>query len=73
MSSGLPGLLQFDEEDIDWEKCDKFATSSRVYEACGYWNSGVKNYSKIASIMKMNRGTISRYIRKGRELNLVQD
>lgn len=73
MSSELPRLLNFTEDDIDWYKCDEFATSSRVYEACCYWNEGVNNLTAIASIMKMNRSTIMRYIRKGRELNIITD
>lgn len=73
MSSGLPMLLDFTEDDIDWNKCNEFATSSRVYEACCYWNDGIKDYRMIASLMKMHHGTIARYIRKGRELNIIKE
>jgi predicted RNA-binding Zn-ribbon protein involved in translation (DUF1610 family) len=73
MSSNLPTLLNFTESDIDWKKCDEFATSSRVYEACCYWNNGFKDYKQIALLMKMHHGTIARYIHKGRELNIIND
>lgn len=73
LSTNLPRLLNFTEDDIDWKKCDEFATSSRVYEACNYWNDGVKDYKTIASLMKMHRDTIKRYIRKGRILNIIQE
>lgn len=73
MSSNLPLLLDFVESDIDWNKCDEFATSSRVYEACCYWNKGVKDYKEIALLMKMHQETIKRYIKKGRELNIIID
>lgn len=73
MSSDLPLIFGFTEDDIDWSKCDQFASSSRVYEACNHWNGGVKDYRTIASIMKMHHGTIARYIRKGRELNIIND
>jgi DNA-directed RNA polymerase subunit RPC12/RpoP len=73
MSSNLPSLLNFTESDIDWNQCDKFATSSRLYEACCYWNDGVKNYKEIALLMKMHHDTIRRYIKKGRELNIIND
>lgn len=72
MSSNLPILLNFTEDDIDWCQCNAFATSSRVYEACCYWNNGIKNYKEIASIMKMHHDTIKRYIKKGRELNIIE-
>lgn len=73
MSSNLPTLLNFTEDDIDWQKCDEFATSSRVYEACCHWNNGLQSYREIASLMKMHHGTIARYIRKGRELNIIKE
>jgi hypothetical protein len=73
MSSRLPLIFGFTENDIDWNRCDLFALSSRVYEACCYWNNGVKDYKKIASLMKMHHGTIGRYIRKGRELNIIKE
>ena len=73
MSSNLPVLLNFTEYDIDWSQCDEFATSSRVCEACCYWNQCINNYKEIADMMHMHKGTIQRYIRKGRELNLITD
>lgn len=73
MSSNLPTLLNFREDDIDWRKCDEFATSSRVYEACCYWNAGLTDCKQIALLMKMHHETIKRYIRKGRELNIIKE
>lgn len=73
MNSNLPNILHFAESDINWEECDKFATSSRVFEACNYWNNGIHNTKEIASKMKMHRNTIQRYIRKGRKLGLIQE
>jgi hypothetical protein len=73
MSSNLPTLLNFTEDDIDWQKCDEFATSSRIYEACCHWNNGLQSYREIASLMKMHHETIKRYIKKGRKLNIIKD
>lgn len=73
MSSNLPKLLNFTENDIDWNQCNEFATSSRVYEACCYWNDGIKDYKEIALIMKMHHDTIKRYIRKGHDLNIINN
>lgn len=70
MSSNLPKLLNFTEDQIDWDECNKFATSSRVYEACNYWNDGIKSYKDISSIMKMHNSTIRRYIKRGKELGI---
>ena len=73
MSSDLPMLLNFVEDDIDWNRCDAFATSSRLYEACCHWNNGIRNCREIATIMKMNYSTITGYIRKGRKLNIIKE
>lgn len=73
MSSDLPSLLGFKEEDIDWDACNAFATSSRVYEACLLWNNGMHMLDDIAYIMKLHKNTIRRYLRRGEELGIVQD
>lgn len=73
MASNLPLLLDFTEQDIDWDKCNRFAMSSRVYEACELWNSGVHIIKDIAHKMKLNSNTVSRYLRRGEELGIVQD
>lgn len=71
LASSLPNLLNFTEKDIDWEQSDKFAVSSRVYEACNYWNDKVQNYKEIASIMKLSVNTIRKYIKRGKELGII--
>lgn len=73
MNSRLPIILNFTEHDIDWEKCDMFATSSRVYEACKLWNNGIRNINEIASKMKMNSNTISKYLCRGRKLKIINN
>ena len=71
MNSNLPVLLNFDDSKINWKECDRFATSSRVYEACLHWNNGIKNYKDISVIMKMSKDTIRKYIKRGIELGIV--
>lgn len=73
MLSNLPQLLDFTEDQIDWQECNRFATSSRIYEACGLWNNGNHIVRNIANIMKMNRCTIRIYLRRGFELGILQD
>lgn len=73
MSSNLPELLDFTESDIDWNECNKFATSSRVYEACDLWNDGNHVVKDIANAMKMDRTTIRNYLRRGFELGILRD
>lgn len=73
MSSNLPQLLDFQENQINWDECNKFATSSRVFEACKLWNNGNHVIKDIADKMKINRNTVSNYLRRGFELGILQD
>ena len=50
---------------INWNKCEEYALSNRVKECCNYWNQGIHNTKEIAKIMKMNRGTAIRYLKRG--------
>lgn len=73
MSSSLPLLFNFKEDQINWDMCNNFATSSRIYEACELWNNGNHVVKDIASVMKMSRTTITKYLRRGFELGILQD
>ena len=63
ISSTLPSLLAFSEEDINWNKCNQFATSSLVKSAAEYWNSG-QNLKLIASTLNLHIGTIRNYLKQ---------
>lgn len=73
MQSELPRLFHFTEDQIDWQECNRFATSSRVYEACELWNNGLHSTTKIGIKMKLNQTTILKYLRRGSELGIVND
>ena len=72
-NSNLPALLDFKYEQIDWCECNKFATTGLVYEICDLWNSGMHVIKNIASKLKIDRHTVSKYLRRGEELGIVQD
>lgn len=63
LNSCLPSLLSFDSEMINWEECDKFATSNLIKVAAELWNKGltVKN---IADNFKVAQGTVATYLKK---------
>lgn len=73
MSSVLPELLDFSENDIDWNECNSIATSSRVYEACELWNEGIYTINDIANKMKLTTATIRNYLRRSFELGVLQN
>lgn len=58
----------FNLSDVDWIKCEKFALSNRIKEACNYWNSGFDTAKEISNIMKLDSHTIVIYLNKGTKL-----
>lgn len=69
LSSSLPSLLNFNESDIDWSCCDKFASSSIIKTACDLWNDGLL-IKEISDKLNINRNTIVAYLKKGANLGL---
>lgn len=57
----------FDLSIIDWDKCEEFALSNRVKEACELWNNKKEDETTkdICIIMKLQQKTVSRYLKKG--------
>jgi len=68
MNSKLPKLLNFKEEEIDWLTCHEYACSSKIKETCDLWNDGTKSTLEIAKNLKVNKGTIVRYLKQGIKL-----
>lgn len=60
----------FNLDSIDWIKCEEFALSNRVREACDLWNT--RKYHEttvnIANKMNLTNVTISKWLKKGNKL-----
>ncbi|OSA92843.1 UNVERIFIED_ORG: hypothetical protein B2H93_13540 [Clostridium botulinum] len=54
---------------INWLKCNEFALSNRVKEACDLWNKEVYSIKEISSIMHINSTTTRTYLKNGTENN----
>jgi len=59
----------FDLRMVNWLKCEEFALSNRLKEACDLWNSGIHSSTKIGTRMKIHGATIIRYLKTGRKVN----
>lgn len=59
----------FDLDAIDWLNVCEFTLTSRVKEACDYWNSGIESTKEIGIIMKLHSITIENYLKQGNEFN----
>lgn len=59
-----------DLSQIDWIKCEKFALSNLVKEACNIKKNNPNISTElIGNILNLNKNTIRRYLKKGSELN----
>ena len=70
MESELPGLLDFNEDDIAWLDADRIASGSKVVDACNLYNNDL-GIDDIADELMIHRDTAKKYIKKGRELGLI--
>lgn len=69
INSQLPSILCFTENDIDWNMCDKFATSNLVLKAIKLWNNRVA-IKQISDKLQVDVATVTRYLKKGKALGL---
>lgn len=66
MNSELPKILNFKEEDIDWTECDRSSLGNKVKEVCQMWeNTNNKSTGEIAKRIKLSKGTVVRYLKRG--------
>ena len=63
LKSCLPLLLSFDSNTINWEECDKFATSNLIKIAAELWDNGLTT-KDIADKLKVAQETIIIYLKK---------
>lgn len=59
----------FDLSGIDWEYCDKQATSSNIIEASLLWNNGY-SLKSISDKLHVRNVTVSKYLKRGNKLGL---
>lgn len=64
----LSEIQRYDLNNVDWNKINEQSLKSLVKVACDYWVNGINNTKEIANIMKLARGTIVIYLKKGAEL-----
>lgn len=66
MTSELPQILGFKEEDIDWMECEKFALSNRIKEVCDLWMTRkFKSTVDLGLYVDLDRTSIISYLKRG--------
>lgn len=68
LNSELPSILNFNRNDICWDKCHEFAVSSLVKVAAKLWGENV-SIKETAKQLHMSESTIIKYLRTAAELN----
>lgn len=59
----------FDLTSINWDYCDKQATSSNVYKATSLWNDGL-SIKLISITLNVHTATVTRYLKRANKLGL---
>ncbi len=74
MRSILPKLLQFDEDDIDWEQAHKQASINITQWICDLWNECMENdkVNAITEITGLSFQTVYKYLQIGAKLGLCK-
>lgn len=69
LNSGLFSILNINPNDIDFDKCDEFATSNMTKQICEYKNSHSDMTTKeIAKLFHISYKTANDWIKKGAKL-----
>lgn len=69
MSSALPFIIGFTQEQINWEECNKKATSNLIKDVCElYMNNNDLNKYDFAEMFGVKPLTILSYLKRGQKL-----
>lgn len=67
LTSELPRILHFSEEDIDWQKCASYASSNIAYDVCKYYMENDVTYIDIMHHFHIGKHAVQTYIQQGAE------
>lgn len=70
IDSGVLHMLDADENNIDWGKCDEAAMSNMFYEICDCWNSGIIDTKEIAKNIGVSWSCVYSNLIKGTKAGL---
>lgn len=71
ISSILPDVLSFTEDDIDWNKCGQIAASSIMHRVWDMWNNNIPVSIIVQNVM-VGETTIRTYINQGVECGVCK-
>ena len=68
LKSELPDVYSFSEEDIDWDKCNKYATTNIVKQVCDDFMKYLYDRDFLADKYHISAWAVRDYLRRGDEL-----
>lgn len=72
MTSILPTILIFSDNDVDWVKCSCNAIGSSVYELAKIYNTGIHSQKELSEILSIKPRLVKKYVRQAAESNLLE-
>lgn len=60
----------FDLKSIDWDECELNSCKSDLINVCNMWDNGTQNVFELSEIFKLDRHTITNYLKRGSDLNI---
>ena len=63
----------FDLSFVNWDDCEKNATSSLVVQVCNFFNENQTHYEAIMEHFHICQALVYKYLKKGQQLGLVGD
>lgn len=66
MNSTLQDILIFNEDKVNWMKCNQFALSNLVIKSSNLWNSQ-KTIKEISQELHISTYTVANYLNQGKE------
>ena len=70
MQSIIPSLLNFNEDDIDWDRCEAFAANSLMIEIVNYYNETLKSPLEIEKDLGIGYSAVRNYLKRGTNMGL---
>ena len=72
LQCNLSSIFNFEEQDINWTRCNQIACKSLVKTVSELWNNGIKSTAKIADIIGKRKGTVIDYLKRAAEIGLCK-
>lgn len=65
INCGIKNIYTFQDDDIDWIKCNQFASSNVAKQICDKYTNGDKNINTLCQSFDLDKKTIQKYLKQG--------